>query len=303
MHDWYPDLQIWRSTGTNMFTKVGNTTLRVEDGSDSVTYYEYNLTTPLNFQAGDGLGIFQPDMGKNRLRMYFLSGVGPQNYYETLDNNDIVEPPTDMFALGTVFQNDLPLITVEICKLDYHLCLVHCMACGQNSLVIITLALLKSHCFPPTAVLTTSSLVPTLPYDPTSLPPPTLPASTTTSLHLEPATTLPRSTEPYAGSVTENVPVSSPTCSIDPSNVLGIPMDAFSSHSALTGSLMAYVPTSSPTRSFDPSNVPGMPMDVWSSHPPFSGPVTANVPACSPTCSFNPSSVPGMPISSHPRFA
>jgi len=124
MRDWYPDLQIWRSNGTNMFTKVGNTTLRVEGGSDTVTYYEYNLTTPLNFQAGDVFGIFQPDKGKNRLRMYFQSGVGPQNYYETLDNNDIVEPPTDMFTLGTVFQNDLPLITVEICKLDYHLCLV-----------------------------------------------------------------------------------------------------------------------------------------------------------------------------------
>jgi len=116
MRDWYPDLQIWRSTGTNMFTKVGNTTLRVEGGSDTVTYYEYNLTTPLNFQAGDVFGIFQPDKGKNRLRMNFQSGVGPRNYYETLDNNDIVEPPTDMFSLGTVFQNDLPLITVEICE-------------------------------------------------------------------------------------------------------------------------------------------------------------------------------------------
>jgi len=116
MRDWYPDLQIWRSNGNNMFTKVGNTTLRVEGGSDTVTYYKYNLTTPLNFQAGDVLGIFQPDMGNNRLRMYFQSGVGPRNYYETLDNNDIVEPPTDMFTLGTVFQNDLPLITVEICE-------------------------------------------------------------------------------------------------------------------------------------------------------------------------------------------
>jgi len=114
MHDWYPDLQIWRSAGTNMFTKVGNTTLRVEGGSDSVSYYEYNVTTPLNFQAGDVLGIFQPDRGRNRLRMYFLS-VGPQNYYERLDN-DIVEPPSDMFALGTVFQNDLPLVAVEISK-------------------------------------------------------------------------------------------------------------------------------------------------------------------------------------------
>ena len=115
MHDWYPDLQIWRSAGTNMFTKVGNSTLRVEGGSDSVIYYEYNLTTPLNFQAGDVLGIFQPDRGRNRLRVYFLPGVSPQNYYETLDN-DIVEPPSDMFTQGTVFQNDLPLVAVEISK-------------------------------------------------------------------------------------------------------------------------------------------------------------------------------------------
>ena len=114
MRDWYPDLQIWRSTGTNMFTKVGNTTLRVEDGSDSVTYYEYNLTTPLNFQAGDVLGIFQPDMGRNLLGVNFLPGVGPRNYYETLASNDIVEPPSDMFTLGVEYDNDLPLVAVEI---------------------------------------------------------------------------------------------------------------------------------------------------------------------------------------------
>ena len=117
MHDWYPDLQIWRRNGTNTFTKVGNTTLRIETGSRDVTYYEYSPPTPLSFQAGDVLGIFQPDMGRNRLRLYFQSGAGPQNYYETLESNDIVEPPSDMFALGTVFQNDLPLISVETSEL------------------------------------------------------------------------------------------------------------------------------------------------------------------------------------------
>ena len=116
MRDWYPDLQVWRSTDTNMFTKVGNTTLRVEGGSDTMTYYEYSLTTPLNFQAGDVLGIFQPDRGRNRLRVYFLSGVGPRNYYETLASNDIVEPPSDMFTLGAEYENDLPLVAVEISK-------------------------------------------------------------------------------------------------------------------------------------------------------------------------------------------
>ena len=91
MRDWYPDLQIWRRTGTNTFTKVGNTTLRIETGSSDMTYYEYSPPSPLSFQTGDVLGIFQPDMERNRLRLYFQSGAGPQSYYETLDSDDIVE--------------------------------------------------------------------------------------------------------------------------------------------------------------------------------------------------------------------
>ena len=125
--DWYPDLQIWRSSGNSMFTKVGNTTLRVEGGSDTVTYYEYNLTTPLNFQAGDILGIFQPDRGRNRLRMYFLSGVGPRNYYEDLPRN-AVTPPSEMFSLD-MFQNDLPLIAVEISEFTHHCILLMRVYC------------------------------------------------------------------------------------------------------------------------------------------------------------------------------
>jgi len=62
------------------------------------------------------LGIFQSGRGRNRLRVYFLSGVGPRNYYETLASNDIDEPPSDMFTLDTEFQNDFPVVAVEICK-------------------------------------------------------------------------------------------------------------------------------------------------------------------------------------------
>ena len=122
MHRWYPDLQIWRMTGMNTFTKVGNTTLRIENGNDDVTYYEYSPPTSLSFQAGDVLGIFQPDGGRNRLRLYFQSGAGPQNYYETLDRSDIVEPPSNMFTLGTMSENDLPLISVETSEYACYLC-------------------------------------------------------------------------------------------------------------------------------------------------------------------------------------
>ena len=60
-------------------------------------------------------------MEMNRLRLYFQSGAGPQNYYETLESNDIVEPPSDVFTLGTVFQNDLPLISVETSEYAWYL--------------------------------------------------------------------------------------------------------------------------------------------------------------------------------------
>ena len=93
-----------------------------------MSYYEYSLTTHLNFQAGDMLGIFQPDMGRNRLRVYFLSGVGPRNYYETLASNDIVEPPSDMFTLGEEYENDLPLVAVEISKFMFYSC-IHLEIC------------------------------------------------------------------------------------------------------------------------------------------------------------------------------
>ena len=46
MHDWYPDLQIWRRNATNTFTKVGNTTLRIDTGSSDMTYYEYSPPIP-----------------------------------------------------------------------------------------------------------------------------------------------------------------------------------------------------------------------------------------------------------------
>ena len=108
-------------TNSNTFTKVGNTTLWVETGNCDMTYYEYSPPTPLSFQTGDVLGIFQPDNGRNRLRLYFQSGDGPQNYYETLDSNNIVEPLSDMFVLGTMSQNDLPLISVETSEYAWYL--------------------------------------------------------------------------------------------------------------------------------------------------------------------------------------
>ena len=56
----YPELQVWRSNGDgNTFGKVGNTTPSFSMES-STEIYEYTVDPPLEFQAGDILGVYQP---------------------------------------------------------------------------------------------------------------------------------------------------------------------------------------------------------------------------------------------------
>ena len=54
----YTELQIWRSSGDGSYTKVGSTTIMLEEES-STRLYQYTLTSPLPFQVGDILGFFQ----------------------------------------------------------------------------------------------------------------------------------------------------------------------------------------------------------------------------------------------------
>ena len=52
------ELQIWRSSGDGSYTKVGSTTILTEENTTGL--YQYPLSSPLPFQAGDILGYYQP---------------------------------------------------------------------------------------------------------------------------------------------------------------------------------------------------------------------------------------------------
>ena len=43
--------------------------------------YEYNLSTPLEFQEGDILGVYQPQ--DEEFRVYYQDDAGPENYRES----------------------------------------------------------------------------------------------------------------------------------------------------------------------------------------------------------------------------
>ena len=66
----YTELQIWRSSGDGSYTKVGSTTIMLED-ENPTRLYQYTLTSPLPFQAGDILGYFQGSQSTSQLRLLF----------------------------------------------------------------------------------------------------------------------------------------------------------------------------------------------------------------------------------------
>ena len=78
----FTELQIWKPTGDDgVYTKAGNTTIMVEE-SDS-EFYEYPLSSPLDFQAGDVFGYYQPNNDLSQWRVLFeADGRNPQlGYY------------------------------------------------------------------------------------------------------------------------------------------------------------------------------------------------------------------------------
>ena len=104
--DSLPELQIWRNTGGTSYTKAGFSLLLSNTISGNVA--EYILSSPLEFQEGDILGVYQPRRGDSALVVYYQERDGPVNYEEgnsalstvTLDTPDN--------------QYDYPLVTVEI---------------------------------------------------------------------------------------------------------------------------------------------------------------------------------------------
>ena len=69
----YPEIQIYRNTGGNAYTRQGNSQeIRLAEGDFSPDgVLQYNLTTPISYQSGDVLGVYQPSKGDSVVRVYY----------------------------------------------------------------------------------------------------------------------------------------------------------------------------------------------------------------------------------------
>ena len=90
---------------------MGSTTIIIHAENDS-EIYEYRPEVPLRVEAGDVLGILQPN--DPTLRVHEIED-GPTNYIVDLDNR----PPPAAVTLASADDTNeaLPLVIAEICTL------------------------------------------------------------------------------------------------------------------------------------------------------------------------------------------
>ena len=94
----FTELQIWRSSGDGSYTNVGSTTIMTEENTTEL--YQYPLSSPLPFQAGDILGYFQPATSTSQLGLRY-EGVTATTYQVFS-----LSSPASQFNIATaIFEN------------------------------------------------------------------------------------------------------------------------------------------------------------------------------------------------------
>ena len=118
------ELQIWRQSG-QVYTKVGSTQLTAQSPTSDPNVYEYILSTPLEFQEGDILGVYQ-NSGSS-IVPYYQENTGPVN---RRDINLVNNPLNSLMNPPLAAEYDYPLVTVEVAGTLYaKLRFMHCMYC------------------------------------------------------------------------------------------------------------------------------------------------------------------------------
>ena len=105
------ELQIWRRTGQD-YTKVGSTQLTAQNSTNDSNVYEYIPPSPLVFQEGDILGVYQRD--GSSIVPYYQESTGPENLRQ---NGTVNSAPVNLTAPLQAAEHDYPLVTVVIGEL------------------------------------------------------------------------------------------------------------------------------------------------------------------------------------------
>ena len=110
MRDKYPEIQIWRNTHSNIYTRHGKEKIKLGPGDFSPDgVLQYNLTTPIPFDNGDLLGVYQPSQQDSVVRVYYDYDFSASTNYRVNRSN-----PSATFVFSSdaqPFYNQLILIS------------------------------------------------------------------------------------------------------------------------------------------------------------------------------------------------
>jgi len=104
-------LQIWRQRRwtNNRYDRIDFSDLTDLNATDDLNVYEYVPKLPLQFQANDLLGVFQPPSTDTQAVVYYQVRGGPRNYASSQDS------PLSIFTRsGGGVDRDVPLVAVEV---------------------------------------------------------------------------------------------------------------------------------------------------------------------------------------------
>ena len=103
-------LQIWRQRRwtNNRYDRIDFSDLTDLNATDDLDVYEYVPKLPLQFQANDLLGVFQPLRADTQAVVYYQVGGGPRNYAYSRSF------PITVYITGGGVDNDVPLVAVEV---------------------------------------------------------------------------------------------------------------------------------------------------------------------------------------------
>ena len=123
----YPQVQIWRrtsSTSIREFMKVHFEEIRLDPGAFSPSgVFEYPLSTPMNFQSGDILGVWQPRQQDSIVRIFYSDNDNnaPITYRRSSATNNVYNIDSSSFSTR---QDEFILIspvagTCRLCLAEY----------------------------------------------------------------------------------------------------------------------------------------------------------------------------------------
>ena len=106
-NDSFPQLQIWRPIGSELYTKVGKTTIMTRQNNSKL--YQYHPSSPLAFQTGDILGYYQPHVPTSKLELHIENRQGQLGHFR-----GVTDEPTQFVVRNSNNVSSIQLVLAVV---------------------------------------------------------------------------------------------------------------------------------------------------------------------------------------------